>query len=210
MRVRDKAFVTLLIAAMSIQAVPVTAADAHDGKPENAPARCPIVQTEGLDSMQRTSWNEAYAQACVTLSLPAFRFAVEQSRLNTHCTLFGKREIAGKELLRLIDSSILDFTILAAKQLQTNSTNASTSIADRTMKLTFTRLDDWRTGDRAVRASVVNTIVHEMMHLIPQPQNSDAYYFRDSGHWLPTCNAKSLVSYGVGDLAEKAWLAMPS
>jgi hypothetical protein len=55
------------------------------------------------------------------------------------------------------------------------------------------------------RAELINTIAHEMTHLVPDPDTPCTMAYTDDGHDSDT--EKSLVSYRVGNIAECVFLA---
>ena len=67
------------------------------------------------------------------------------------------------------------------------------------------RLKAWRAGG-ARRGDLINTLAHEMTHMVPATAPGEIFRFQDDGHRKRKRPALELVSYGIGDLVERLWL----
>lgn len=182
--------------------------------PETAPAsarpfRCPVAKLDGLTPAQAETAGAALKDVCAVLGSEAFQAQLKATVWLTGCPVApwgrGNRVPGGEGLARLSEG-VPDFT-LQAEKTGWNSTIAMTSVATRTMRIKPDWFDHAASADRATRARFLNTLAHEMTHLVSPPGRPGAYQFTDSRYWLPWCGRDRMFSYGVGDLVASTWLA---
>jgi hypothetical protein len=65
----------------------------------------------------------------------------------------------------------------------------------------------WHAKTSAERADTINTLIHEMTHLVPMSATNRGSYLQDGGQWTWWCDTARLASYAIGDEGEKIWLS---
>jgi hypothetical protein len=168
------------------------------------PIQCPSATLTNTDPQLQEGFRLALSQACVIMESQPFRRTVEASRLARKCpSLFSKhKRIAGAEIYRRLASGMpVSFTVTAEDL--SGSTVAVTNAYNRSMSIEPWKLTAFAGGDASDRAGTVNTLVHEMTHLVPDAGGGS--YFQDGWQWTPWCDAEKLVSYNLGNDAETQW-----
>lgn len=151
---------------------------------------------------------------CAMFADPTFRARVEAEELwlerPTSCT--AERApivITGKGLV----TSLLDRTFAPIHYLANINVgaNANTMMCPNRTSIDPPRIDQWRSEDPKVRADYLNTLAHELTHLVPTDPNCDCtnahpceMAFVDKDH--DACTDGRLVSYHFGDLVECHYL----
>lgn len=99
-----------------------------------------------------------------------------------------------------------DFSLVARKPFRAI---AVTDIANQRMAIKKSRFQGWN-GDVEARAEMIETLVHEMTHLVPErgftgdPINA-RHLYKDDGHGSPSCPDNQLVSYELGRIAGEVY-----
>jgi len=156
------------------------------------------------------AFQEALREACQTFESAEFRQRVESSALAAQCPPFlGEHKLLpGTAVYRMLAEGLpADFT-LSIEPVGGRKTNAATNTRTHAMRIEAWEFDGWKSGDKTKRAVLVNTLVHEMSHLVPEKAGSGSALFQDP--WKPWCKRRKLVSYNLGDFAEELWLARQS
>jgi len=101
-----------------------------------------------------------------------------------------------------------DFSLVARKPFRAI---AVTDIANQRMAIKKSRFHGWN-GEVEARADMIETLVHEMTHLVPERgftgDPSDALYlYKDGGHGTSSCPDNQLVSYELGRIAGEVYKA---
>lgn len=110
---------------------------------------------------------------------------VEESNLAPRCpAIFGDYEkLPGDALYRALAEGLpADFT-LSIEQVGGRWANADTNTGTRKMRIEAWEFAGWASGDRKKRAVLVDTLVHEMTHLVPETAGSSVALFQDP--WRP-------------------------
>lgn len=162
----------------------------HAGVPS-----CPRIglQNVGLPH-QRSILRRAMAEACAIIHSDAFALEMSRRRLRRSCS-DGPTE-PGAEVVRRLRTEVPDFSIVLR---QPRNSVAVTDLKREAMAITPARLVSWYCGDSG---PLVNTLVHEMTHLIGQDGRS---LYQDGGHGRGECTDDTLASYVSGDVAEEIW-----
>lgn len=171
--------------------------------------RCPVMDTSNLTEQNRIAAEAALMEACNIAASPEYQADVIRRSWHVGCKLTpfqSQTSISGEELAELMSSGLRDFRIELGV-FSANSTVAETSVFHQRIRIRQERFTGWTSGSRQAKARLVNTLTHEMTHLFPREGSNNLYRFTDSGNWAPWCRARDLVSYGMGNLAEKHWLA---
>ncbi len=170
--------------------------------------QCPQVETLSLSDLDQETAREVHEAVCDIMTSPGFKARLTEKSWKTGCRrlpLLQQWSITGDELYRILDRDMAAFS-LKSEPSRRSSTVATTSVYDLRITIRPERFEGWRTGDMARKANMVNTLAHEMTHLIPVEDTNNLFRFTDSYNWLPWCSKGSLVSYGVGNLVEEIWL----
>lgn len=168
---------------------------------------CPIMQVNTLSPGNAESVKEMLATVCRIMNSDTFEADITGAQMNRGCRpffLFRKKRISGPEVLSFT-RNIPDFD-LRIKAFRNSKVTAETSVAMSRISFRNERLEAWQSGDRARRASSINTLAHEMMHLIAKQGTNNRYKFTDAGQSMPWCDRNSLVSYQIGQIVEEIWL----
>ena len=211
----------LLLRVIVCVPIMVTLLAAHAGDDEaslaQAPAtasstpgvRCPTATLTNEDPDLREDLRTAMADACAILESDLFRVAVEESRLARKCPgPFKKHKLLdGREIYRKLAEGLPTSFTATAEKVGGEDTVASTSAGNRSMSIEPFKFTDWRGGSQKKRAETINTLIHEMTHLVETTPGSWVSFFQDGWEWSPWCNGELLVSYSLGDIAETQWLA---
>ena len=167
-----------------------------DFKVASPAAGSPRIGTQNLSEADAATILEAAAEACALMRGSEFRQALSVELLRERCS--SSEQIAGAEILRLLTTELPDFSVIARKP---PSSEAVTLASSQRMAIRPGRFDDWRAGGER-RSYMINTLVHEMTHLIPA---DDGSRFQDEGHGSSSCPDRGLVSYRTGELAQVIW-----
>ncbi len=172
-----------------------------------APPTCPAVSlSAGLSPARRQAAAEALADACAILRSEAFRSRV-LARTNWLASC-GPRglgppvAISGAAILAAVPERVAGFELRA----EDVGGVALSDLPRGWTKIDPIRFDRWTNGDRQARASLVNTLVHEMSHHVRGQVGSATYAFADRGNNRAACPRDRLVSYGLGRIAGTLWL----
>jgi hypothetical protein len=166
---------------------------------------------EGLSPAQETAARLALQQVCDMTASAEFARRVEAREWSPACPSFffsRQRRIEAAALLSALRSETPAFT-LKLGTFRNRKVTAETSVSERRITLVASRLDRVISDEMPARidagADLINTLGHELTHLIPEPGNSAAFRFRDRGQSMPWCKRDLLVSYGLGQIYEDLW-----
>lgn len=172
--------------------------------------RCPDATFTNEAPELREAFRTALADACAILESDQFRATIESLQLARKCPLlpFKKHKLLpGTEIYRKLAEGMPSAITVTAKKVGWSSTVAVTNATKRSITIMPERFTEWMGSDRSLRADMINTLVHEMTHLIEPTPEAGYSYFQDGGQWTPWCKQRLLVSYEIGDKAEDEWLA---
>jgi hypothetical protein len=185
-----------------------------DGAGTASPAatnvRCPNATFTNESPGLREAFRTAFADACAILESDQFRATIESLQLARKCPLlpFKKHKLLpGAEIYRRLVEGMPSAITVTAEKVGWSSTVAVTNAAKRSITIRPGRFDEWQGADRLLRVGMINTLVHEMTHLVEPTPGAGYSYFQDGGQWTPWCKQRLLVSYEIGDKAEDQWLA---
>lgn len=89
--------------------------------------------------------------------------------------------------------------VVLVRRFWSRKTTAKTDAARDVLSIAPFRIDDW--AEPATRQNVVNTLAHELAHLV-QVSPLDASSLYTDGKDRTACEEQALVSYRMGDLVE--------
>ncbi len=167
---------------------------------------CPVMTTIGLSAAQEASARTALVQVCAIMASDAFAKEIATREWSPACPGFflGRQpRTPAADVLHALTTETPAFTL----QIGTFSNPKVTAVTqawDRSITIIASRLNNAAANGEA-RAALVNTLGHEMTHLIPDPAAPTASRFRDRGQSMPWCKGDLLISYGVGDIYEQLW-----
>lgn len=175
-----------------------------------ARAPCPEIGIQNLDAERARLLLTALEQVCTILSDPEFE---RQVRTRTDwimdCTSDGKagQPITADAILAALVPPSHRFSVVARKP---NGAVAVTNLHYQAIAIRKLRFEQWASTNIASRAEMIETLAHEMTHLVPEPQRPKVSLFKDEGHVAnPTepaqCADARLVSYGIGKIVADIW-----
>lgn len=170
-------------------------------------AACPAMQMDGLNTAQQASMLSARADVCAILASPQFEADLRGQQLEWACPGFffaARKRIEPADVLHALRNEVPEFTV-ALGSFRNGKVTAETSVGARRIRISAHWLDRASVDGSAERGDLVNTLAHEMTHLIPAPGDASAFRFADYGQSMPWCKRNRLVSYSVGDTAERLW-----
>ncbi|WP_088307298.1 hypothetical protein [Novosphingobium sp. B 225] len=168
---------------------------------------CPVMTTIGLSAAQETSARAALTQVCAIMASDAFAKKIAAGEWSPACPgfFFGRQpRTPAADVLHALTTETPAFT-LQIGTFRNGKVTAVTRAGDRSITIIASRLNNAAAANGAARAALVNTLGHEMTHLIPDPATPTASRFRDRGQSMPWCKGALLISYGVGDIYEQLW-----
>lgn len=156
------------------------------------------VNAEGLNEKQQKAILEAMADVNDIIKSDAFRqMVIAKTWLKSCDSVDGKPDsISGDEVYKIISAASAKFTVIAKKPwLAVALTNREKG----TVKIMPSRIADWDSRELLTKGELINTLAHELMHIISNE-------FNDRGHGSDACPDVDLVSYEIGNMAEIIWI----
>lgn len=167
---------------------------------------CPKIGIQNLSSDQANSITEVVKEVCEIQATQNFRDEIlKKSDWLASCDLLpeGFDGIEAREVIEIVSGPKENFSVIARKPIlaiaQIDPPNARIAIRKQ-------RFKHWRTGTDPQRAEMIATLAHEMTHFVKSDGNL-SYRFRDRGHGSKRCPDNRLVSYEVGNITKRLWLA---
>jgi hypothetical protein len=201
----------LLVAlAATVEAQSVQPDGSNPVSPPIANIRCPNATLTNEAPELRAALSTAMADACAILESDQFRATIENLRLARKCPIlpFKKhKRLPGPEIYRKLADGMPSTITVTAEKVGWSSTIAVTNTARRSITIKPDRFSEWLGSEPSDRAGMINTLVHEMTHLVEPTPGAGFAYFQDGGQWTPWCNEDLLVSYALGDEAAAQWIA---
>jgi hypothetical protein len=174
--------------------------------PDLAEMPCPTAKLINRSDLA-AQFYEAMADACAVIQSAEFRDRVVAAHFARKCPrLFTKRRLMeGTQVYRALTAGLpADFEVTLRK-VGSRRVGAETIAYDRAMSIEPDKFTNWTAGDRRDRALTVNTLVHEMTHLVRESDTTVWPLFQDEGGFTPWCDADRLVSYALGEIAQEVW-----
>lgn len=161
---------------------------------------CFSVGTQNLDEGQREAVMEAASEVCRIFSSIEFEQRVKSQAWLANCDgdNGSPETVSGEDVYALLQEQVPDYSVnprkpwMAIAQAQKSVTNH----AKNRIAIAPSRISAWHSGDIGAQGNLINTMAHEITHLI-------SFQFRDRGHGSPACNRSQLVSYEIGNLVEE-------
>ncbi|HEU0134817.1 MAG TPA: hypothetical protein VFR28_08335, partial [Allosphingosinicella sp.] len=176
----------------------------HDPAAEvavSADPRCPKIGPQNLREDEKAILLAAMAEVCAITLSDEFEREVRGRTWLATCLGAKGETISGDEVYRLFMGA-RPFSVRFRKPM---NAEATTEIANERMAIRRARLKAWRAGG-AKRGALINTLAHEMTHMVPATARPEIFRFQDSDHRKRKRPALELASYGIGNLVEQLWL----
>lgn len=169
---------------------------------------CPQMTTSNLSVDESAAAQRVLTDVCAIFGSAAFTKAVEaQDKWSAGCGRFPytkTRRVESDEILRRIRADIPAFTLIKGKP---RGAIAVADASNRTIKIEPVRIASAANGNGDSAAALVNTLSHEMTHLITANNQPGGSYFTDRGQgWITFwCKRSQMVSYRTQDIVEDIW-----
>lgn len=166
----------------------------------------PVASLQNIDNqIFKNNAINALETATRVIQHPDFEASLKARELRVSCN--SDELIKGPEILADLQRAF-NFSLVARKPFLAI---AVTDIANQRMAIKKSRFQGWN-GDAEARADMIETLVHEMTHLVPASgftgDPSDArYLYKDDGHGTQSCPDDQLVSYELGRIAREVYKA---
>lgn len=167
-------------------------------------AECMVLGVQNLDSLQTRTVLTAAEDVCRIMRSMAFKTEVGAKMWIARCEDENEQQdtLPGSEVLEILESAgVPRFSV--HDRHPWNATGQADPHPDQpelnriAIKPKYIR--DGLNPDVEKAAPIRNTLAHEFMHIV-------STRFQDEG-WGETCQPDRLVSYGIGDLVERIWIA---
>lgn len=192
-----------LLAASAASAA--TASPSAIGR-QAAADECPAIGMRDLTAPESLAATEALTAVCEVLASRAFAERLREGTWLTRCPIVpwsrGNR-ISGEDALAAL-RTLPDFELFS-EQTGWSVTVAMTDTARREIRIRPAQFALWEAATPAEKGAFLNTLAHEMTHLVGMEGDPGTPRFQDSRYWLPWCGADRFISYGVGNLVEELW-----
>jgi len=166
----------------------------------------PVVTLQNFDDENfRTNAVEAIKFSRLVIEHPDFKNDLIQQSLLPTCK--SDNRLSGTEVFESL-SDARPFSLAARKPWRAV---AVANIGKQRVAVKKSRFRNWN-GTQEQRGQLIETLVHEMTHMVPaSPEtlgDTEIYSkYTDRGHGTELCPDEDLVSYYVGSLAKKVYLA---
>ena len=148
---------------------------------------------------------EAIETAAQVIQHPDFEASIKLREFRMSCD--SNQLIKGSAVINDLRRAF-DFSLVARKPFRAI---AVTDIVNQRMAIKKSRFQGWN-GDVEDRADMIETLAHEMTHLVPErgftgdPRDA-RYLYKDGGHGTSSCPDNQLVSYELGRIAGEVYKA---
>ena len=166
----------------------------------------PVASIQNIDNpIFKTNAIDALETAARVIQHPDFEASLKERELRMTCD--SDLLINGSEVINDLRRAF-DFSLVARKPF---GAIAVTDIAKQRMAIKKGRFRGWN-GDVEDRADMIETLAHEMTHLVPErgftgdPRDA-RYLYKDGGHGTSSCPDNQLVSYELGRIAGEVYKA---
>lgn len=176
-------------------------------------APCPAVGVQNLTAERRAILLEALADVCDILADPEFARRIEgEPEWFADCLGNGMpgTPVEGAAVVAALTPPRHRFSVVARKPAWAE---AVTNLSYQAIAIRKQRFKAWASGVPERQAEMINTLTHEMSHLIPEQEGSIVSRFKDEDHVESDkpadrgrCLNSKLVSYDSGDIAAQLWL----
>jgi hypothetical protein len=173
---------------------------------------CPAVGVQNLDAGQTRLLLAALTDVCGIYGDAEFARQVRAKGdwiMDCAPGRMAGQPITGDAVLAALTPPSRSFSVVARKP---SGAVAVTNLHYQAIAIRKLRFEQWASPDKNRRAEMIETLAHEMTHLVPEPTRPKVSLFKDKGHVAtPTrsdqCADARLVSYGVGKIVKSIWLA---
>ncbi len=155
----------------------------------------------------------ALADVCSILADPEFaRRAEREPEWLADCLRGGQpgRSVTGAAVVAALTPPRISFSVVARKPW---GAVAVTNLGYQAIAIRKQRFDAWASGVPGRQVQMVETLAHEMTHLIPESEGSSQSLFKDEDHVdsvsaanADKCLNNKLVSYDSGRIVADIWL----
>lgn len=166
----------------------------------------PVVTLQNLDdSALKTNALAAVKLASQVVNHQDFIQGLQGKNLRASCS--SDKLVKGEEVYESLNEAH-QFSLVAKKPW---FAIAVADISKRRVAIRKSRFRKWN-GTVEQRGELIETLVHEMTHMIPEitsAQNKKTIQsrYKDDGHGTASCPDLDLVSYHVGDLAKRVYIS---
>ena len=169
-------------------------------------APCPQADLSRLAPARQATVARAIAEACRIAATPEFAARLRERSLERRCPgFFAARSYpVTADSVLAAQAEIPAFEVIEEAHRNRDVT-AVTRLGRRQIALRPSWIDRASAPGAAAFGDLVNTMAHEMLHLLPLEGRRSTYRFSDRGFSMPWCRGRALVSYTVGDLVERQW-----
>lgn len=167
---------------------------------------CPQADLSRLAPARQATVARAIAEACRIAASPEFAVRLRERSLDRRCPRFfaARSYPVTADSVLASQAEIPAFAVIEEAHRNRDVT-AVTRLGPRQIALRPSWIDRASAPGAAAFGDLVNTMAHEMLHLLPLEGQPSAYRFSDRGFSMPWCRGRALVSYTVGDLVESQW-----
>ena len=166
----------------------------------------PVASLQNINNPKfKTNAIDALETAARVIQHPDFETSLKARDFRMSCE--SDMRVKGSEIFDDLRRAF-NFSLVARKPFLAI---AVTDIANQRMAIKKGRFEGWN-RDMEARADMIETLVHEMTHLVPERgftgDPSDArYLYKDDGHGTKSCPDNQLVSYELGRIAREVYKA---
>lgn len=176
-------------------------------------APCPAVGLQNLSAERSAALLAALADVCDILADPEFARRIRNEPEWLADCLPGRRPgkpMAGAAVAAALAPPRTPFSVVARKPWRAV---AVTNLNYPAIAIRKRRFDAWASGVPRRQAQMIETLAHEMAHLVPESDGSRRSLFKDGGHVDSSkpadahkCLNSKLVSYDSGRIVADIWL----
>ena len=156
----------------------------------------------GMQNLTNEDYNKAVSEAFIETFIifddPKFQQQVESKDWLISCKRVNDQPdiLDGKKVYTTLKNGFIDFSIHPRRPW---NAIAQAHKSKQRVAIKPKRIKTWFSNDIKTKALLINTIAHEITHLV-------SYDFSDRGHGTPLCPDDELVSYGIGNLVAQLWI----
>lgn len=186
---------------------------ASDYRRADTTAPCPAVGVQNLSAKRSAALLAALADVCDILADPEFARRIQNEPEWLADCLSNKmpgKPVTGATVVAALVPPRTPFSVVAKKP---PLADAVTNLRYQAIAIRTRRFDAWTSGVPRRQAQMIETLAHEMTHLIPESNGSLSSLFKDEDHVASRkpadahkCLNSKLVSYDSGRIVADIWL----
>lgn len=147
---------------------------------------------QAIREVQRIYWDPRFAQM------------MSERTWAVGCDTDPIEQVDGSEVvadLRALDANI---SVFPKKPFWAEG---QTDLANYRIAINPSRMDAFNRDEIVAASELINTVAHELTHMVKLNGQDGVYKYRDAGHGKENCMDDDLVSYRVGRTAQAIWIA---